>query len=548
MVTNSGAFQHRLFRVGALFRDGENLETKIINSDIDLDQVRVSLSRILASKRFKTCYSVTRLLNYIVEAKLSGQTQLKAYTLAVELFDRCPTHDPQTDSIVRTNAVRLRKMLDAYYADEGRDDPIRILLNKGSYLPTFANLSLLKPRMNEDSDRILLIVERLKLIVDTTDLECLSAGLTEELTDKLSGYGEELIAVSAEDASNTQSRDLSPSPISNLTSYILRGRIRTSGDELRISFQLVEGKSGVICWSEVFSVRLTSSNLFNIQVQVANKVASTVLDPHGIIFRSLKRKPAVLLGAKLAVFRYHEYQECFTPDAHLRAREALETAIREEPDYADAWAALANVYLGEALFGFNQTAHLSGLSEKVVNTARKAVALDPRNVMANYILAMALFYHKDQAQFLTMAEHALRLAPSRPDNLAVIGMHLMQTGEWEQGLELVQKAMELNPYHPNWHYLVLSLYHLHGRRYPVALNSINRFAALDFFPFQVNLAVIHGYLGNQNEARKALGRMFDLWPDAAHQMKEILDFWFPFEDLAEVFSQGLMKAGFSAGN
>ena len=69
-----------------------------------------------------------------------------------------------------------------------------------------------------------------------------------------------------------------------------------------------------------------------------------------------------------------------------------------------------------------------------------------------------------------------------------------------------------------------------------------------FFPFQVNLAVIHGYLGNEQEARKSLGRMFALWSDAAQNMLEILDFWFPFEDLAEVFTKGLMKAGFSAGN
>ena len=108
--------------------------------------------------------------------------------------------------------------------------------------------------------------------------------------------------------------------------------------------------------------------------------------------------------------------------------------------------------------------------------------------------------------------------------------------------------MELNPYHPNWYYLVLSLNHLHGRRYQEALTSINRFAALDFFPLQINLAVIHGYLDNKQEARKALGRMFDLWPDAALKMKEILDFWFPFEDIAEVFMEGLIKAGFSIGD
>ena len=483
----------------------------------------------------------------MVEAKLTGRSQLKSYTLAVEVFDRCKSHDPQTDSIVRTSSVRLRKMLDTYYAGEGRDECIRIVLNKGSYLPAFAYAPDLEPGTREGSGRILLAVERLEWIGDASGLEYLSAGLTEELIASLSVYGEKFIVVLAADAANTQPRVSSDLQNPGLSNYSLRGTIRVSGDDMWISFTLLEGEARVINWSETFSVRLSPSGLFEIQEEVARKVASTVLDPHGIIYQSLKRKPAELLGTYLAVFRYHEYQECFTHDTHLRARKSLETAIREEPDYADAWAALANVYLGEALFGFNQTSSPSTLTEKCVSAAQKAVALELRNVMANYILAMALFYHKDQAQFLAMAEHSLKLAPSRPDNLATIGMHLMLAGEWERGLGLVEKAMELNPYHPSWHYLVLSLYHLHGRRYQEALNTINRFAALDFFPFQINLAAIHGYLGNELEARQALVRMFDLWPAAAQNMQEILDFWFPFEDLTEVFKEGLIKAGFSMG-
>lgn len=187
---------------------------------------------------------------------------------------------------------------------------------------------------------------------------------------------------------------------------------------------------------------------------------------------------------------------------------------------------------------------MSSLIEKVVGAAQKAVALESRNVMANYILAMALFYRKDRAQFLAMAEHSLKLASYRPDNLATIGMHLMLAGEWERGLGLVETAMELNPYHPNWYYLVFSLHHLHFGRYHDALAAIGRFARLDFFPFQINLAVIHGHLGNGPEARESLRRMFALWPEARQRMHEILNFWFPFEGMAAVFADGLAKAGF----
>jgi len=72
---------------------------------------------------------------------------------------------------------------------------------------------------------------------------------------------------------------------------------------------------------------------------------------------------------------------------------------------------------------------------------------------------------------------------------------------------------------------------------------IGRFAQLDFFPFQVNLAVIHGHLGHEAEARDALDHMFALWPEAGEEMHEILAFWFPYEGLAAIFADGLAKVG-----
>jgi TolB-like protein len=174
-------------------------------------------------------------------------------------------------------------------------------------------------------------------------LEYLSTGLFEELIASLSGYYEYFITLYAADVTDTQPCVSISSEQPHLNSYILRGTIRMDNDDIRINFRLSECKFDVVNWCETFSARLSSSSLFDMQKQVARKVASILLDRHGVIYRSLKRKPAQHLGTYLAVFRYHEYQECCTPDTHLRTREELESAIREDPDYADAWAALANV-------------------------------------------------------------------------------------------------------------------------------------------------------------------------------------------------------------
>lgn len=215
--------------------------------------------------------------------------------------------------------------------------------------------------------------------------------------------------------------------------------------------QLVELIKSEVLWGQIFTLRLSTPEFFNLLEEVAHQVASTLLDPHGIVYQDLKRKPAESLGTYLAIFRYHRYQEVFCAEYHWLARESLEVAVDTEPGYADAWAALANVCLGEALFGFNQTLPASQLARKSVKMAQKAVALESRNVMANYILAMTHFYAQDVDLLRSTAERALKLAPHRPDNLAVIGMHLMLAGEWEPGITLVNRAMALNPYHPIWH-------------------------------------------------------------------------------------------------
>lgn len=520
--------------------------TRNQHPDIAPGLVQACLGRVLASKAFAASPKMGSFLSCVVEAKLAGQaSRIKAYTIGIEVFDRPADFDPGSDSIVRVNAIRLRALLNAYYAEEGQEDPVRFLLAKGVYVPEFAVAPAPRPPVGADSGRILLIVERLAVLGGHPDQDFLAAGLTEELVVTLSGFGDNLIVIRTPPppTADIGCTPVTPAPGQGIT-YLLRGSLRRQADQIRFGFTLLEMATGSVVWSETFDYELSSASLFDIQEQVASRIASRVLDPHGVLYRSLKRQPAALLGTYLAVLRYHEYEERFTPEIHRRVREELERSIQEEPGYAEAWAALANVYLGEALFGFNRTLPLPALMEKSLQMAHQAVALNPRSHMAHYILAMILFYCQDRAHFMAAADHALDLAPHHPDNLAVVGMHLALAGDWGRGLALVRKAMALNPLHPSWYYLVMSLHHLRFGHYREALAVLSRFTRLDFFPFQINLAVIHGYLGNQREAREALRHMFVLWPEAREDIREILAFWFPYEGLADIFTEGLGKAGF----
>jgi TolB-like protein len=100
--------------------------------------VRAELDRVLATKGFTSAGRLTKLLRYVVEKTLAGETdQLKEYAVGVEVFERDGNYDPRLDSIVRVEAGRLRSRLDEYYNGEGAGSPIRINLPRGGYSAQF---------------------------------------------------------------------------------------------------------------------------------------------------------------------------------------------------------------------------------------------------------------------------------------------------------------------------------------------------------------------------------------------------------------------------
>ncbi len=100
------------------------------------EAVRAHVARITSSELFAGAERLCRFLQFTVESKLNGrEADVKEYTLGREVFDRGEDYDPRLDPIVRVEARRLRSRLIEYYTGPGRDEPLRIVYPKGSYLP-----------------------------------------------------------------------------------------------------------------------------------------------------------------------------------------------------------------------------------------------------------------------------------------------------------------------------------------------------------------------------------------------------------------------------
>ena len=104
----------------------------------ELDQNRIQIQRIVASKAFKTSEVHRNLFNYLADKSLAGEAQnLKEYTVGLDVFGKPASYDPRQESVVRMHVGRLRQKLAEYYRIEGGGDPIVVDLPKGAFALTF---------------------------------------------------------------------------------------------------------------------------------------------------------------------------------------------------------------------------------------------------------------------------------------------------------------------------------------------------------------------------------------------------------------------------
>jgi hypothetical protein len=107
-------------------------------SEVEKGAVQQQLELLLASPLFHSSKRYPSFLRFAVARVLAGQTdQLKERILGIEIFERPPDYDTNTDPIVRVTAAEIRKRIEQYYQDPKHSQEIRLFLPSGSYAPQF---------------------------------------------------------------------------------------------------------------------------------------------------------------------------------------------------------------------------------------------------------------------------------------------------------------------------------------------------------------------------------------------------------------------------
>ncbi|MBK8908890.1 MAG: tetratricopeptide repeat protein [Rhodospirillales bacterium] len=568
--------------------------------------VRAQLNRILDSPDFQAAERRRAFLRHVVEETLAGRSnRLKGTTIAIAVFGRDADFDPQTDPIVRLEAHRLRRDLDGYYATAGRDDPVRIGIPKGGYaivcewqsppIPergptpgaeTAAAQPLAPARQSAwGPARRLVLAVCAVLIVGVIGVAAwqmqdrddavrptsaqkgpsiavlpyrnlsgdpakryISDGLSEQLITELAQYRDLIVlSIGATAVSEDGSFDLQSIRSGLGADFVVAGGVRVFEDQLRISSRLIDARDGRHLWAGSYADVFTPKTVFQIQETMAREIGGALAGKYGLLAQSAmaqtENKPPESLDAYDCVLRYYAFMRNIDPARHAEIRGCLERAVTLDPDYAEAWAVLANVYHQEKRFGYDSGGEQGDPSVRALEAAKRAIALDSDNPTGHLVSALIYFADGNIARFKEAGDRAISLNPGSADFLAQYGSRLAFHGEWDRGLAMVDQAIALNPAHPAWYLFPRALFHFDRGEFEGALAQVERIDMPGFFWSYLLRAAILGQLGRNEEAMAAVDRVLALKPRFREEAWSLFGVWnFPQPVLLHLVA-GLGKAG-----
>lgn len=367
--------------------------------------------------------------------------------------------------------------------------------------------------------------------------EYICDGLTEDLTSNLTHFSE-IRVIASGSSLQFKNHALSIGEIAAKLNadYIVEGSVRGYANRLRVTAQLVDAATGVSIWADRYDREM--ADIFAVQDAVTHMIVASlgVTLQSAALTRALGKSPTEI-DAYDCLLRARRYTTTLNEDMHAEARDLLEQAIALDPNYADAFALLANVYLAEHRFDANPRPNTVG---RALEMALIATRLDPKNAYAHCWLAIVHFFLGDNDKFKAETRIALDLNPHDPEILADVGHYLSFMGEFERGIELSKQAQQLNPLHPGWYHFGLARYHFNKRDYEKTLVDVQRIGMPEFYWTHLLDAAAHGHLSS-DAANTSLQHVLALKPglSPAAELKK----WNVAPDDFEHIMDGLRKAG-----
>lgn len=507
--------------------------------------IREQVERIVATPDFAGFPRSVAFLRYVVEQTLAGRgDELKESVIGVEVYGRDPGYNPKVDSVVRTQARRVREKLNEYYNVVGKDDPVRIEIPKGAYVPEFkvgAEAAAAKPARKWGAVAAGLAIlaaggaaaalatrhtppgEQVRTIAilpfsdadPSKRFDTLAAGLTEDLERDLSRVRALRLHAHPSGAPDVAGRSSYATLGKELdVDALIDGRISSEAGRSELHVSLVRAADGTELWADHFPADEPSTALErSVEAGVAGALG-VALPPGQAHPENPQAHDLFIEGRALWATRI--------PEKGRQAIRLFEQAARIDPDYALAYMGIADTY---GIMGANEQIDTATALAEGMPAARKALELDPDLAEAHAAFGMleALAGHLKVAD--AEYQRAIELNPSYDRAYAREGTLRFTMGDFPGAERFIRESERLNPYSTALPLIRAELYY-YWRRYGDSENLIQTVLHMDpKNPLAFQL-LARDYL-EQNQPERALAasrRALALAPDSWLCQSELVSY------------------------
>lgn len=304
--------------------------------------------------------------------------------------------------------------------------------------------------------------------------------------------------------------------------YVVRGTVRAEGGQVQINTTLGNLRTDEVIWSAAYAVALAPAPLLDLRDTVAARIATALGQPYGPIGMDLAQRgpgtrPASV-ESYLCVLEAYQHRRAFSPATYGPAVACLEAAVARDPDYGDAWAMLGWLHLDAGRFEYAGAAPVETEYARALEAARRAQAIAPDSVLALKALSSIQHYLGRYDESERLARRAVALNPYDPDTLAQLGWRLAMRGKFDEGVPLLQEAVDRSVNPPDWYFHMIAASAMMRGDYAAMRREADR-AALSGRPIaETLLAIAAGGEGDRAAARAALARLPPGW-DAARYVR-----------------------------
>ena len=337
--------------------------------------------------------------------------------------------------------------------------------------------------------------------------EYFSDGLTEEIITDLS-HIHDLLVISRSSAMTFKGSKKKIKEIAKEVNvrYILEGSVRKSGNNLRITAQLIEASTDTHLWAEKYSGTL--DDVFDIQEKVSLSIADAL-----IIKLNSNEKESInekIIDNSKAYEYYLKAKhdiDSFTEVGQTIAIQYLESAHKIIGDNAFIFAGLA--YANWQIF--NITAQTDFLN-KGLDYANKALKIDPNSSEAHFVTGILYFFRKESGNISKSVyhlKHALKIDPNNCEALFHLEVIYLFLGQTKKVASLIEKHLSIDPL-SFYGYWSSSVYHLFEGRFKKALNPIKKAVQLSagVTPMKYFYALVLAYNNRLDESFEILDQIY----------------------------------------